>query len=151
MAAYTNAYVYARQFVLARAPETTFFDNAHLEVRVYPNGVLRGGPSGGVTVATAIMSLAMNIITPANLAMSGLLNDQGDMLSIGGLIQKMLAAKDAGKTMIVIPEGNRGQFAMKISWQSPLLGPASFTFTGAELHRVRAHTREERQTAYNYE
>uniref|UniRef100_A0A183C7T5 Lon proteolytic domain-containing protein n=1 Tax=Globodera pallida TaxID=36090 RepID=A0A183C7T5_GLOPA len=85
-------------------------ERPHLEVRVYPNGVSRGGPSCGVTVATAILSLALNIPTPDNLAMTGALDDQGHLLPIDGVIEKVMAAKEAGKTRIVLPADNQGQF-----------------------------------------
>uniref|UniRef100_A0A183CMK8 Lon proteolytic domain-containing protein n=1 Tax=Globodera pallida TaxID=36090 RepID=A0A183CMK8_GLOPA len=117
------------------APQCGVHQCSH--VRVYPNGVSRGGPSDGVTVATAILSLALNIPTPDNLAMTGALDDQGHILPIGGVIEKVMAAKEAGKTRIVLPAGNQGQF-----------GPFEETFADMEFVFV-AHFDEVFELLFN--
>lgn len=67
----------------------------------------KDGPSAGCTIVTALMSLAMDKPVRENLAMTGELSLTGKVLRVGGIKEKVLAAKRSGVTHIILPEGNR--------------------------------------------
>ncbi len=84
-------------------------DLAGKEVHVHvPAGAIpKDGPSAGVTMITAIASLASGRAVRPNVGMTGEVTLQGRVLPIGGLKQKVLAAHRAGLTDVIIPERNR--------------------------------------------
>ena len=84
-------------------------DLAGKEIHVHvPAGAIpKDGPSAGVTMITAIASLASGRSVRPNVGMTGEVTLQGRVLPIGGLKQKILAAHRAGLTEVVIPERNR--------------------------------------------
>ncbi|HTI34173.1 MAG TPA: S16 family serine protease, partial [Miltoncostaea sp.] len=69
--------------------------------------VPKDGPSAGVTMVTALASLASGRAVKPTVGMTGEVTLQGRVLPIGGLKQKILAAHRAGLTDVVIPERNR--------------------------------------------
>ncbi len=84
-------------------------DLAGREIHVHvPAGAIpKDGPSAGVTMITAIASLASGRAVRPNVGMTGEVTLQGRVLPIGGLKQKVLAAHRAGLTDVIIPERNR--------------------------------------------
>ncbi|MCK9558238.1 MAG: endopeptidase La [Candidatus Cloacimonetes bacterium] len=78
----------------------------------FPAGsVPKDGPSAGITLTTALASLFMQRKVKHDIAMTGELTLQGKVLPIGGLKEKMLAAKRAGIRKLIIPEENRESLA----------------------------------------
>ena len=78
--------------------------NIHLHVPA--GGVPKDGPSAGVTMVTALTSLALGRNVRADVAMTGEVTLNGRVLPIGGLKQKLLAAQRAGVTTVFIPKRN---------------------------------------------
>ena len=68
----------------------------------------KDGPSAGITMCTAIASLILDKKVKANLAMTGEITLAGKVLKIGGLKEKLIAAKRSGITNVIIPHENKG-------------------------------------------
>ncbi len=80
----------------------------HLHV---PEGATpKDGPSAGIAIAAAMLSLALQRSIKTNLAMTGELTLTGQVLPVGGIREKVVGAKLAGLKTIMLPEGNRPQY-----------------------------------------
>jgi ATP-dependent Lon protease len=80
----------------------------HLHI---PEGATpKDGPSAGVTMATALLSLARNEKLARLLAMTGELSLTGQVLPVGGIREKVIAARRAGIMEMILPEENRRDF-----------------------------------------
>ncbi len=86
-------------------PEEAFADRS-FHIHVPAGSVPKDGPSAGVTIVTALVSLLTNRPVRSNVAMTGEVTLRGQVLPIGGVKQKLLAAHRAGFTDIVLPERN---------------------------------------------
>ena len=85
----------------------SFFSEQDLHIHVPAGSIPKDGPSAGITIATALVSLLTQRAVDRHLAMTGELTLRGDVLPIGGLREKILAALNAGVTRVVIPRANR--------------------------------------------
>ena len=68
------------------------------------------GPSSGTTIATLMIALALNRPVPTNLIMTGKINLDGRVSSVGEVEEKLKAAKDAGYKHIILPIDNKAQW-----------------------------------------
>ncbi len=82
------------------------FENCDIHIHVPEGAVPKDGPSAGVTMTTALVSCFSEIPVKANLAMTGEVTLRGNVLPIGGLKEKSLAAYRSGITTILIPKDN---------------------------------------------
>merc|ERR1711976_814156 len=69
--------------------------------------IQKDGPSAGVTIVTALLSLASNKPVRSDVAMSGEISLNGHVLPVGGIKEKILAAKRAGMKTIILPFDNQ--------------------------------------------
>ncbi|MBQ9237261.1 MAG: endopeptidase La [Prevotella sp.] len=98
-------YIKAHAELLGINPE--IFNNWNLHIHVPEGATPKDGPSAGITIATSIASALTQRKVRKNVAMTGEITLRGKVLPVGGIKEKILAAKRAGITDIVICEANR--------------------------------------------
>jgi len=87
-----------------------FFDESFLHLHVPAGATPKDGPSAGITMASALLSLARGRKPLRTLAMTGELTLTGLVLPVGGIQEKVVAAKRASLKELILPEANRGDF-----------------------------------------
>jgi ATP-dependent Lon protease len=86
--------------------EKDFYDNLDIHIHIPEGAVPKDGPSAGITMATALVSALTGRSVKNELAMTGELTLGGRILPVGGLKEKLLAAKEAGMDTVLIPVEN---------------------------------------------
>jgi ATP-dependent Lon protease len=104
----------AYSFIMAHADKLgvrpDYFKSAFIHLHVPAGATPKDGPSAGVTMATAILSLARGRRPVRRLAMTGELTLTGEVLPVGGIREKVIAAKRTGIRELILPQANRGDF-----------------------------------------
>jgi ATP-dependent Lon protease len=100
----------ALSFIRARAPflniEEDFFDNSDLHIHVPAGAIPKDGPSAGLALLVALVSLLSGRAVKQGLAMTGEITLRGHVLPVGGIKNKVLAAHRAGIREVMLPAKN---------------------------------------------
>ncbi|NEV64762.1 endopeptidase La [Thiorhodococcus minor] len=103
------AYGYLVSHATEFGAEAAFFEKSFIHVHVPAGATPKDGPSAGVTMTSALLSLARN--EPVRrIAMTGEITLTGEVFPVGGIREKLIAARRAGIKEIILPEDNRGDF-----------------------------------------
>lgn len=103
------AYSYVMGHLKHFGAQPTFYDEAFIHLHVPEGATPKDGPSAGVTMATALLSLALNK-KPEKVAMTGELSLTGQVLPVGGIREKVIAARRSAITTLILPEANRRDY-----------------------------------------
>jgi ATP-dependent Lon protease len=94
--------------------DSKFFESSEIHVHVPAGAVPKDGPSAGITMLTALVSLLTNRRVKRRLAMTGEVTLTGQVLPVGGIKEKVLAANRAGVTTLLLPEDNKKDFLEEV-------------------------------------
>jgi Lon-like ATP-dependent protease len=100
----------ARNFIREVQFDNDYLETSHLHLHVPEGATPKDGPSAGVTITTALISLAMNKPVKANVAMTGEISLTGKVLPVGGIKEKVIAAKRSNVEIILLPDENKKDF-----------------------------------------
>jgi ATP-dependent Lon protease len=103
------AYTHAKK-LLSEKLSNHFLEETKLHMHFPAGAVKKDGPSAGIAIASALISMALGKPLKERTAMTGEISLTGKVLRIGGLKEKVLAAKREGIEHIIVPEGNRGDY-----------------------------------------
>lgn len=98
---------YLRSVGAAYGLEPKFFEENDFHIHIPEGAVPKDGPSAGITMALALLSAATERKIRGNLAMTGEVTIRGRVLPVGGLKEKLLAARQAGMKGVLVPAENR--------------------------------------------
>lgn len=124
------AYSFSRMFMSKNYAKNRFFEHAVIHTHFPEGAVKKDGPSAGIAMATSFISLALNKRVNPDVCMTGEITLTGKVLQIGGLREKVAAAKTANCKIIVFPKDNwaewedlpeltrEGMTPMPVSWYS---------------------------------
>ena len=98
---------YARSKVVEYGVKDNFFKQSEIHIHVPSGAIPKDGPSAGITITTALVSLLTNTAIKKEVAMTGEVTLRGKVLEIGGIKEKVLAAHRAGLRTIILPKNNK--------------------------------------------
>jgi ATP-dependent Lon protease len=100
------AWSYLHSGINKYAPSYTFFEKSQVHIHIPEGATPKDGPSAGITMVTSLLSLLMDTPVLDNLGMTGELTLTGRILPIGGVKEKMVAARRSGLKVLIFPKDN---------------------------------------------
>jgi len=100
------AWSYLHSSINKYEPEYTFFEKSQIHIHIPEGATPKDGPSAGITMVTALISLLTQTPILDNLGMTGELTLTGRILPIGGVKEKVVAAKRSGLKVLIFPKDN---------------------------------------------
>ena len=97
----------AISFIKSKKYTTVLLDKKDLHINALNAGIKKEGSSGGIAIATAILSSLKNKIIPSDIAMTGEITLNGDVLAVGGIKEKIIGAYNNDIKTIYIPTNNK--------------------------------------------
>jgi ATP-dependent Lon protease len=104
------AYSYVMAHLEHYGSKPDFFDERFIHIHVPAGATPKDGPSAGITMATALLSMILQKPVRKHLAMTGELTLTGQVLPIGGVKEKIIAARRVGCKILIFPEANKRDF-----------------------------------------
>ena len=106
-----TALTYVRSVAREYGVAEDYFEKHNIHIHIPEGAVPKDGPSAGITMATAMLSAVSGRLVSAKVAMTGEITLRGRALPIGGLKEKILAARMAGIKKVLVPEKNQPDIA----------------------------------------
>lgn len=126
---------YIRSKAKALGLKEDFYSDIDLHVHIPEGAIPKDGPSAGITMAVAMISVLTGIPVYRHVAMSGEITLQGRVLPVGGLREKLLAAIRLGLTKVIVPADNRSEIK---SFEKELHGALELVYVET-MDQVLAH------------
>jgi ATP-dependent Lon protease len=104
------AYTYVRALACDDPKLREFFEGHSIHLHVPAGATPKDGPSAGITMASVLYTLARGRPIKSGFAMTGELNLSGEVMPVGGIKEKVIAAKRAGVKQVVLPHANRNDY-----------------------------------------
>jgi ATP-dependent Lon protease len=104
------AWSYLQSSFQKYAPSTPFFEKSQVHLHIPEGATPKDGPSAGVTMMTSLLSLLKDVPIAQDLGMTGELTLTGKVLPIGGVKEKVIAAKRSGAKKLIFPSDNKRDF-----------------------------------------
>jgi ATP-dependent Lon protease len=100
------AWTYLKSNVKIFSPKIPFFEKSQVHIHIPEGATPKDGPSAGITMVTALLSLLLGRAIRKNLGMTGELTLTGRVLPIGGLKEKLIASRRSGLNVLIFPKEN---------------------------------------------
>ncbi|KAK4526191.1 hypothetical protein GAYE_SCF20G4105 [Galdieria yellowstonensis] len=104
------AYSFAKSFLKTVQPANRFFETASIHLHFPEGASSKEGPSAGCAIVTAMLSLAMNVPVSERLAMTGEITLTGKVLAVGGIREKVMAARQGNMKTVLLPAANKSDW-----------------------------------------
>jgi ATP-dependent Lon protease len=104
------AWSYLHSAVFKYAPGYTFFEKSQVHIHIPEGATPKDGPSAGTTMVTALLSLLLDTPVLDNLGMTGEITLTGRILGVGGIREKLIAARRSGLTALIFPKDNQRDY-----------------------------------------
>lgn len=104
------AWSYLHSAMHKYAPGHTFFEKSQVHIHIPEGATPKDGPSAGITMVTALLSLLLDTPVLEDLGMTGELTLTGRILAVGGIREKLIAARRSGLTILIFPKESERDF-----------------------------------------